>query len=106
VPAAAVLGAMGATLEWDADAGILTATRGDSRIRLIVGVNILAAGEREVQMKEAPFIRNGVLMISPRAAIEALGCGLLWNRPSNTLYVDTHAETETPADMPSPSVEP
>ena len=106
VPAAAVLGAMGATLEWDADAGILTATRGDSRIRLIVGVNILAAGEREVQMKEAPFIRNGVLMMPPRGAIEALGCGLLWNRPSNTLYVDTHAETETPADMPSPSVEP
>jgi parvulin-like peptidyl-prolyl isomerase len=108
VPAVAVLRAIGAGIEWDEHTDVLTATRGEARIRLIPGFDILAAGERELKMKEAPVVRQGVLMISPRAPLEALGCTVLWNRSDSTLYVDTHTEesTEAPADMPSPIVEP
>jgi len=95
VPAEAVLAEMGATLEWDQDTNVVTATRGDARIRLVVGIDLLAAGDREVQMSEAPVIRDGVVMISPRAPIEALGGTVLWNRSDNTLYVDTYAEPES-----------
>ena len=94
VPGAVLLRAMGAELSWDTDTGILEARRGDVRIRLVKGIDIFAAGGQELKMKEAPFIEEGTMMISPRAPVEALGGSLLWNREENTLYIKSSPASE------------
>lgn len=94
VPAAAVLEAMGAEVSWNAEAGVLEAEREGTRLRLLRGANLLAVGDREVQLKEAPSLVSGVLMVSPRGPIEALGGTLIWNRAENALYVDSRADEE------------
>ena len=92
VPIVPVLNAMGAQVEWNADAGVLEAQRDDQRLRLVVGAEMLAVGDREVPMKEAPALIDGALMTSPRGPVEALGGSLVWNRTENTLYVDSRAD--------------
>ncbi len=89
VPGEALLIAMGADTQWDAEAGVLEATRDGVRLRMVRGVPVMAVGDREVGMKEAPQMRDGVLMISPRAVVEALDGTLRWSREENTLYVET-----------------
>ena len=109
VPVAAVVTAMGASAEWDEDARALAVTRGEASIKLVVGSSTLATADGEVQMTEAPVVLDGVLMMSPRAPLEALGASVMWNRAENTLYVETRAEAgipEGPADMPPPLVQP
>ncbi len=94
VPAQAVLEAMGAEVTWTPESGVLEATRDDVRIRLLAGSSMFAAGGAELQMKEAARVEGDVLMISPRAPIEALGGSVQWNRADNTLYVRSRAEPE------------
>ncbi len=94
VPGAVILTAMGADISYDGDTGILEASSADARVRLVKGLGVLAAGDREVEMKETPIVEDGTMMISPRAPIEALGGSLLWNREENTLYVKSGAAVE------------
>ena len=91
VPAVPMLEAMGATVTWNAEAGVLEAERDGTRLRMVRGADLMAAGDEEVQLKEAPTLVDGVLMISPRTPVEALGGALTWNRVENTLYVSSHA---------------
>jgi len=92
VPAQAVLEAIGAEVTWTPESGVLEATRDGERIRLVTGVSVFAAGGQELDMKEAPRVEDGALMIAPRAPIEALGGALTWNRADNTLYVTSRPE--------------
>lgn len=94
VPAQAVLEAMGAEVTWTPESGVLEATRDDVRIRLVAGSSMFAAGGEELAMKEPARVEGDVLMIAPRAPIEALGGSLQWNRADNTLYVRSRAEVE------------
>lgn len=89
VPAAVLLQSMGATIRYTAETGMLEVVKGQVRLSLVRGSTVFAAGEREMTMKEAPFIEGSVMMISPRAPVQALGGSLLWNREENTLYVDS-----------------
>ncbi len=96
VPAQVVLEAMGAEVTWTPESGVLEATRAGLRVRLVVGANFFAAGGEELEMAEAPRVDEGVLMMAPRAPVEALGGALLWNRAENALYIDSHPEVESP----------
>jgi foldase protein PrsA len=92
VPVVPLLEAMGAEVDWNADAGVLEAQRDETRLRLVLGAGMLAVGDREIELKEAPSLVDGALMASPRGPVEALGGSLKWNRIENTLYVDSRAE--------------
>lgn len=102
VPAVPLLEAMGAEVTWNGEAGVLEAERDGTRLRLVRGASMLAVGNREVTLKEAPELIDGVLMVSPRGPVEALGGSLVWNRTENTLYVDSRAGDEAEAE---PAVE-
>lgn len=91
VPAVPLLQAMGATVTWNAESGVLEAIRDGTRLRLALGADLLAVGDDEVPLKEPPTLVGGVLMISPRGPVEALGGSLVWNRTENTLYVGSRA---------------
>jgi len=92
VPAVPMLEAMGATVTWNAEAGVLEAERDGTRLRMVRGADLMAVGGQEVQLKEAPTLLDGVLMISPRTPVEALGGSLTWNRVENALYVSSRAD--------------
>ncbi|MEA3403804.1 MAG: peptidyl-prolyl cis-trans isomerase [Armatimonadota bacterium] len=94
VPAKDLLEALGAEVSWNAEAGVLEATRDGTRVTLVRGLPVMGVGDEEIEMKEPPQIREGVLMIAPRAPVQALGGSLLWNRTENTLYVESHPEAE------------
>ncbi len=98
VPAQAVLEAMGAEVTWTPESGVLEAVRDDVRIRLVAGAKMFAAGDRELEMKEAPRIEEGVLLMAPRAPVEALGGEVTWNRAQNTLYVRSRPEPQETAE--------
>ncbi len=101
VPAAPLLEAMGAEVSWNAEAGVLEAEKDQTRVRLVRGADMVAVGDREIQLKEAPRLVDGVLMVSPRGPVEALGGSLVWNRTKNALYVDSRedgAADAVPAD--------
>ncbi|MCD6360811.1 MAG: peptidyl-prolyl cis-trans isomerase [Armatimonadetes bacterium] len=97
VPAAVMFTAMGATLEYTPETGVLEVTRGDVHLRLVKGAEVFAAGEREMKMKEKPVIEDGTMMISPRGPVEALGGSLQWNREENTLYVNSSGDDNSDA---------
>ncbi len=92
VPAKALFEAMGAELSWNEQTSILEVSRDKRTIRLVKGLNIVAVGDEEREMKEPARVEDGVMMISPRAPVEALGGSLVWNRAANTLYVDSHTD--------------
>ncbi|MGC9316647.1 MAG: peptidyl-prolyl cis-trans isomerase [Armatimonadota bacterium] len=94
VPAAELLAAMGVEVSWNAEAGVLEGTRDGTRITLVRGLPLVAVGDEEIELKEPPRTRDGVLMIPPRAPVQALGGSVLWNRIENTLYVESHPEPE------------
>jgi hypothetical protein len=94
VPAVPLLEAMGAEVTWNGEAGVLEAVRDDTRLRLVLGAELLAVGGEEVRLKEVPRLVDGVLMVSPRGPVEALGGSLVWNRTKNTLYVSSRADEQ------------
>ncbi len=94
VPIVAVLKAMGADAEWNAEAGVLEVERDGTRLRLVAGAAMMAVGGEEISLRETPALVNGVLMGSPRGPIEAIGGSLVWNRTENSLYVISRADEE------------
>lgn len=98
LPVVPMLDAMGAAVEWNADAGVLEASRDGIRLRMVLGATLIAAGDEELPVKEPLALVDGVLMISPRGPVEALGGSVLWNRTENTLYVSSWAEQDADAE--------
>ncbi|MFW6155785.1 MAG: peptidyl-prolyl cis-trans isomerase [Armatimonadota bacterium] len=98
VPAVPLLEAMGTEVTWNAESGVLEARRDGTRLRLVRGADLLAVGDSEMRLKEAPTLVSGVLMVSPRGPVEALGGSLVWNRTANTLYVDSRADETVEAE--------
>ncbi len=92
VPAQPLLEAMGADVAWSEEAGVLEVRRDGVTLRMVQGLDIMATGEEERRMPEPARREDGVLMISPRAPVSALGGELFWNRADNTLYVNSYID--------------
>lgn len=104
VPAKPVLQAAAARLDWKADDQSLTATTPLGRVKLTVGQTNAIVGTTTLearQMPAAPVMRGGVLYISPRVPLAALGATLDWDPARNALVIETIEET-----LPSPTVPP
>jgi hypothetical protein len=98
VPIIPLVEAMGAQVTWNAEAGVLEVQRDDTRLVLVLGADMLAVGDREISLREAPILLGGALMVSPRGPVQALGGSLLWNREQNTLYVSSRADDSAGAE--------
>lgn len=102
VPAKPLLQALDAKLVWKASEQSLTASNLAGKVKLVVGATRAIVGETTLEakdMSEAPVMRNGVLFISPRVPLAALGATLQWNALENALVVESLVQ-----DMPSPTV--
>ena len=67
----------------------LTITNRDKSIKFTNGSNISVADGEEKEMSAAATAENGVWMVPVRAAIEALGGSVSWDRWANTLSISS-----------------
>ncbi|MEI6503034.1 MAG: copper amine oxidase N-terminal domain-containing protein, partial [Armatimonadota bacterium] len=102
VSAKPLLQALGAKLVWKAAEQSLTASNAAGKVKLVVGSPRALVGDATLEAKDmaqAPVMRSGILYISPRVALAALGASLEWSAAENSLIVETIVK-----DMPSPTV--
>lgn len=112
VPARAMLEAMGATMKWDADARLVTATmkgaQGQTVLRMKIGSPYVertltsAAGAKSayvVKLDVAAQLLSDSTMIPLRASAELAGHELEWRAAAKTAVVDTTGAPLADKDM-------
>lgn len=92
VPMRAILEALGATVEWDANSKSVMATRGNTAALLTVGNSIMRYGSVggsaiDETLDAPPEIINGRTMIPARAIAEAFSCQVGWDAASRTVTI-------------------
>ncbi len=90
IPLKPVLQEMEATLSWIHQTQSLVARSRLGKVQVSVGSKLAQVGlvqTSEIEMSEAPQLREGVLFGSPRVIIEALGGSIYWDGVRNLLEV-------------------
>lgn len=92
VPMRAILEALGATVEWDANSKSVMATRGNTAALLTVGNSIMRYGSVggsaiDETLDAPPEIINGRTMIPARAIAEAFSCQVGWDAATRTVTI-------------------
>lgn len=88
VPMRAIFEALGATVEWDGEKGVVSGTKGNSRITLIIGSSIAYINEMEVTLDEPAGLIEGRTMVPLRFVSEAFGNTVNWNEKIRTAEID------------------
>ncbi|MDA8333718.1 MAG: copper amine oxidase N-terminal domain-containing protein [Peptococcaceae bacterium] len=83
VPMRELFEALGATVEWDGEYQVVTATKGSTTIKLQIGNTNAYINGNQQQLDDAPFIQNGRTYVPLRFAAEALGENVSYD-PSTT----------------------
>lgn len=99
-----LLQAIGARLDWRAAEQTLTATTLAGRIKIAVGSTKAQVGVEStevIDIREAPVMRAGLLWISPRPVLMALGCRVQWDPVANALIVTSPAQSVPPPTVPA-----
>ncbi len=100
LPLKPVLQQMDATLSWVQQTQSLIARNKLGKVQVTVGSKLAQVGlteVSEVEMSEAPQLREGVLFGSPRVIIEALGGSVTWDGVCNSLEITAPTPPEDTA---------
>lgn len=94
LPMRAVLEAMGATVDYDAAQKLITATRGGTKLEMVLGAKeatITESGKtRTMKMDVAAYAKNNRTYVPVRFTAEAFGCNVGWDQDDKTvIIVDT-----------------
>lgn len=87
VPMAAIFTALGADVSWDAPAQMVTASRGDTTIKLIIGMQSAQVNGHETSLTPAPQIINGRTMVPLAFVAQALGADVQWDGNTRTVTI-------------------
>ena len=82
--------AIGAAVSYDQDKKEVTAVKGDTTVKLVIGENRIFVNGQETPMDTMAVIRDGRAYIPVRAVFSALGYDLTWHSGSNTVYITEH----------------
>lgn len=85
-------------IKTDSTDNTITLMNRDKTVTFTNGSNISSVNGEEKEMSGTATVENGVWMVPVRAAIEALGGSVSWDRWSNTLFVSS-----PPMDLTLPS---
>ncbi|BDG60702.1 stalk domain-containing protein [Caldinitratiruptor microaerophilus] len=89
VPARPLAEALGATVSWDAESGVVTVRGRGHVVRLRVGDPHAEVDGRRVRLDVSPRNRQGRVLAPVRALAEALGAGVRWDEATRTVHVST-----------------
>ncbi|MEC0183064.1 stalk domain-containing protein [Paenibacillus peoriae] len=87
VPFRAVFEALGAKVKWDGATKTVTATKGNTTIKLTVGSRDAYINGKLVRLNAAPRLINGKVMVPIRFVSEALGAKVKWNVPAQSVVI-------------------
>lgn len=94
VPFRALFEALGAVVEWDQATRTVSATRGETVVRFVVGGAAAYKNDQPVTLDVPAEIINSRVMIPLSFAGASLGADVVWEELSNTAMVDTSAGQE------------
>ena len=97
VPMRAIFEAFGMDVEWNNEEKSVTATKGDSVIKLTVGEKTLYVNGEKVEMDVAPYIASDTTLVPVRAVSESLDAEVVWNNEKRRVEITT-AEYEASKD--------
>ncbi|MGE7271517.1 stalk domain-containing protein [Brevibacillus panacihumi] len=87
VPLRGIFEALGAKVLWDATSHSVTATKGDTVIKLTVDQKIAYINDRAVELSVQAQTLNGSTMVPLRFVSEALGADVKWNGDTYTATI-------------------
>ncbi|MNW53417.1 Protease inhibitor precursor [compost metagenome] len=87
VPFRAVFEALGAKVKWDGATKTVTATKGNTTIKLTVGSRDAYINGKLVRLNAAPRLINGKVMVPIRFVSEALGAKVKWNIAAQSVVI-------------------
>jgi len=79
VPLRAIFEELGADIEWDQSTQTVTAVRGDIKITIQIGSNILTRNGEQITLDVPPQIVGGRSLVPLRAIAESFGVEVDWN---------------------------
>jgi hypothetical protein len=104
VPLRGIFESLGAQVNWDAYSRTITATKGDTDVRLAIGDPRATVNGRVVQLDAPAMILGGSTMVPLRFVSEALGADVKWFEATQTVSITTGQDPI--AEVPSQVVQP
>nr|WP_062495944.1 copper amine oxidase N-terminal domain-containing protein [Paenibacillus sp. 32O-W] len=87
VPMRGVFEALNAQIKWDGATQTVTATKGDTTIKLTIGNNYAYVNGQKVALTTEAIIVNGSTMVPLRFVAEALGAKVAWDGATKTAVI-------------------
>jgi len=88
VPMRAIFEALGASVEWDSQAQMVTATTsGGDRVVLVIGSRTISVGNAVDAMDSVPMIIDGRTMVPARFVAQAMGMYVDWDADTSSLII-------------------
>ncbi|MGE5391141.1 MAG: stalk domain-containing protein [Deltaproteobacteria bacterium] len=101
VPLRSIFEALGATVQWDNTTKTVTASKGQSTVKLIIGGPAYRNGE-EVKLAAPARIVDGNTMVPLRFVSEAMNCKVAWDNKSETVTITQKQGPSGTQTMPQP----
>ncbi|MBR6524251.1 MAG: copper amine oxidase N-terminal domain-containing protein [Clostridia bacterium] len=79
VPVRAISEALGASVDWDEATQTVTATLGDTVVKLVINSNRMLVNDKVIEIDVPAEIINSRTLIPVRAISEAFGCQVDWD---------------------------
>ncbi|NPV69174.1 MAG: hypothetical protein HPY55_00830 [Firmicutes bacterium] len=106
VPVRALVEALGATVEWQAETRTVVISKGDTVVRLQLETRTALVNEQPVELDVPPKSINGRTVIPLRFIAQALGCEVDFDNDSGTVVVGDQPLEEYPDDPAQDQEEP
>lgn len=87
VPLRVISENLGAEVKWDKSTKTVTVIKEDKTIVLTIGSKTATVNGEFIMLAQAPKVINNTTMLPIRFVSEQLACNVLWNSPTQTVYV-------------------
>ena len=88
VPLRAIFEALGATVDWDGTTQTVTSVRGDKKVVLTIGNDVLYVNSQEVKLDVPAQLISDRTMVPVRAVAESFDCFVDWDGESQTVIIE------------------
>ena len=92
VPLRAIFEALGASVDWDQETQTVTAVKGDTKIALTIGKNVIYVNDKPIELDVAPLIIDERTLVPVRAIAESFGLDVDWDGENATVVIKSVVE--------------
>lgn len=93
VPMRAIFEKLGASVDWDGDTQTVTSVKGNTKISLTIGNNVLHINNTTKTLDVPAMLLNGRTLVPVRAISEAFNCLVDWDGNSQTVIIMSDDES-------------